>query len=215
MANTDLDTYISKLRASNHSDNDIKAQLIKVGWSEPEIQQALLPENSPMPDLPPPPVPRFSLWISFQYILLFVTLWVWSIALGGIWHYAIDKHIAELAANTSSDYLSSINEIFLQGYLAAIIVAYPFFAVFFIMLKKQIERYPGIRNIKTRKVLIYFTMIVNFIYMLTQLIKTVFNFLNATTSTRLLPHLFVNLIIPGLICAYLLREVQEDRKVLT
>ena len=60
--------------------------------------------------------------------------------------------------------MSVINSTLLQGYLAAIIVAYPFFIGLFISLDKQVEMNPGIRNIKTRKTLMYFTIIVNFIY---------------------------------------------------
>lgn len=214
MANPNLISYISKLRAMNVGDDKIKEQLIKSGWQEAEVQEALLPSpSSTQTILPPPPVPRFSMWISFQYILLFITLWIWSIALGSIWNYAIDKHIPDnLAKSLSYDYMSIVNGTLLQGYLAAIIVAYPFFIGLFISLDKQVEKNPGVRNIKTRKVLMYFTIIVNFLYMITMLITTVFGFLGATTSTRTIPHLLVNLIIPGSICMFLLQEVREDRK---
>lgn len=215
VSSIDLVAYISKLRASGIGDANIKAQLIKAGWLEAEIEKAQTSITAAVTNIPPPPVPHFSLWVSFQYVLLFVTLWIWSIALGGIWHYAINKHIPENVALSQYNYFSMFNNTLLQGYLAAIVVAYPFFVVFFIMLKNQIEKNPGIRNIKTRKVLIYLTMIANFIYMVTQLIKTVFGFLSANSSTRLFPHLLVNLIIPGLICLYLLIEVREDRKSLS
>lgn len=214
MVNPNLISYITKLRAMNVSDETIKEQLVKNGWQETEVQEALLPSpSSTQTILPPPPVPRFSMWISFQYVLLFITLWIWSIAMGSIWNYAIDKHIPDnLAKNLSYDYMSVINSTLLQGYLAAIVVTYPFFIGLFISLDKQVQMNPGVRNIKTRKILMYFTIIVNFLYMITMLITTVFGFLGATTSTRTVPHLFVNLIIPGSICMFLLQEVREDRK---
>jgi len=198
----------------NVSDETIKEQLVKNGWQIAEVQEALLPTSPSTPTiLPPPPVPRFNMWISFQYVLLFITLWIWSIAMGSIWNYAIDKHIPDnLAKSLSYDYMSVINSTFLQGYLAAIVVAYPFFIGLFISLDKQVEINPGVRNIKTRKILMYFTIVVNFLYMITMLITTVFGFLGATTSTRTIPHLLVNLLIPGSICMFLLQEVREDRK---
>ena len=99
----------------------------------------------------------------------------------------------------------------LQGYLAAILVSYPFFMVLFLAVKDQIEKNPAIRNVKTRKFLIYLTMVVNFIYMLSQLIATIYGYLGANASSRTIPHLIVNLVIPGIICLYLLKEVREDR----
>jgi len=214
MVNPNLTAYITKLRSMNVSDETIKEQLVKNGWQIAEVQEALLPTSpSTLTILPPPPVPRFNMWISFQYVLLFITLWIWSIAMGSIWNYAIDKHIPDnLAKSLSYDYMSVINSTFLQGYLAAIVVAYPFFIGLFISLDKQVEINPGVRNIKTRKILMYFTIVVNFLYMITMLIITVFGFLGATTSTRTIPHLLVNLLIPGSICMFLLQEVREDRK---
>jgi len=108
--------------------------------------------------------------------------------------------------------MSAFSSTLLQGYLAAIIVAYPFFIGLFISLDKQAEKNPEIHNIKTRKFLMYFTIVVNFLYMISTLITSVFGFLGATASTRTLPHLLVNLIIPGSICIYLLQAVREDRK---
>ena len=153
------------------------------------------------------------MWISFQYVLLFITLWIWSIALGGIWNYAITKYIPDAITKGSSYNFSAMRGvIFLPAYLAAIIVAYPFFVALFISLNKHVEVNPGVRNIKTRKFLMYFTMVVNFLYMISQLITTVIGFLSANISTSTIPHLIVNLLIPGSICLYLLREVKEDRK---
>lgn len=198
------------------SDEKIREQLIKSGWKDTEVREALLP-TTPSAEiiLPPPPVPRFGMWISFEYVLLFITLWIWSIAVGGIWNYAIDKHIPDTLAKSMSSYgySSMFNSTFLQGYLAAIIVAYPFFITLFFSLNKQVEINPEIRNIKTRKLLMYFTIVVNFLYMISMLITTVFGFLGATTSSRTIPHLLVSLLIQGSICAFLLHEVREDRKL--
>ncbi|MDZ7587284.1 MAG: DUF5671 domain-containing protein [Patescibacteria group bacterium] len=213
MPNSDLIDYIAKLRSTNVSDETIKAELIKNGWQESEIKTALAPASQTIQTiLPPPPIPRFSMWISFQYVLLFITLWIWSTSLGGIWHYAINKHISDNVMTSSYGYMRSINTTLLQGYLAAIIISYPFFVILFIALNNQMKLIPGIRNIKTRKFFIYLTLVANFLYMIAQLITTTVGFLGAMSSTRTLPHLLVNLIIPGTICFYLLKAVNEDRR---
>ena len=214
MVNSNLSAYIAKMRSMNVSDETIKEQLVKSGWQSAEVEEALSPvAQTPPTVLPPPPVPRFSMWINFQYVLLFITLWIWSIALGGIWNYAIDKHIPDkLATSLSYNYASMFSTTLLQGYLAAIIVTYPFFIGLYLSLDKQVEKNPEVRNIKTRKFLMYFTIVVNFLYMLLMLITSISAFLGATTSTRIIPHLIVNLLIPGLICLFLLQAVREDRK---
>lgn len=216
MINPNLATYIAKMRSMNVSDGVIREELVKNGWQSTEVDGALSPTTQTSPTIPPPPVPRYSMWINFQYILLFITLWIWSIALGSIWNYAIDKHIPDtLATSLSYNYANAYSSTLLQGYLAAIIVAYPFFIGLYLSLDKHVEKNPGIRNIKTRKFLMYFTIIINFLYMLSTLIVSVFGFLGATTSTRTIPHLIVNLLIPGLICLFLLQAVREDRKTTT
>lgn len=211
MSNPSVISYITQLRAANVSDTAIRDELLKSGWGKDEVDGALSPTlTAPSIHVPPPPVPRFSMWINFQYILLFVTLWIWTVALGGIWNYAIDKHIPDKLAQ--SGYFSSVYSTVLQGYLAAIIVAFPFFVILFLSLSKLLTVNPAIRNLKTRKFLMYFTVIVNFLYMLCQLIITVFGFLGANISTTAFPHLLVNLLIPGAVCTYLLIEVREDRR---
>lgn len=215
MTNPNLTTYISKLRSMNVSDEVIKEQLLKSGWQEAEVLEALAPITTTVQTvLPPPPVPRFSMWISFQYVLLFVTLWISSTSLGGVWNYAIDKYVPDALAQSTTgyDYSYLMGNMLLQGYLAALIIASPFFVTLFIYLNKQVQTNPGIRNIKTRKLLMYFTIVVNFLYMISMLISTVFGYLSATASMRTVPHLLVNLIIPGSICLFLLQEVSEDRK---
>lgn len=211
MINPALTEYISKLKEAKIHDSTIKENLIKSGWPESEIHAAFLPPAPSPVNIPVPPIPRYSMWISFEYVLLFITMWVWTAAMGGVWNYAINKYVPDELSNSFS--LTGLYGTYmLQGYLSAIIVAFPFFLLLFASLSKQTKENPGIKNIKTRKFLIYFTVVVNFLVMISHLISTVFGFLGATMSTRTVPHLLVSLIISGSICLILLQEVREDRK---
>ncbi len=210
MPNSDLMNYVQNLQKQGVADDTIRQELIKSGWSATDIDPVFLPVTN-VQILPPPPLPRFGMWVSFEYVLLFITLWIWSVALGGIFNFAIDKHIPDAVAGNPNYFSLYSSSMLLQGYLAAILVSYPFFMVLFLAVKDQIEKNPAIRNVKTRKFLIYLTMVVNFIYMLSQLIATIYGYLGANASSRTIPHLIVNLVIPGIICLYLLKEVREDR----
>ncbi len=214
MPNKDLENYITAARGKSISDQTLKEKLLKSGWPEQEITAALTPVKTDDLDLPPPPVPHFSLWVTFQYIILFITLYVSATSLGGILHHAVDNFIPD-SLNQSEEYGGLFfwyYDSLLKGYLAGILVTFPVFAFLFIRLRQQLIQQPGVRNLKARKDLIYVTLVVTFIIMISHLIGTVYGFLNGTATLRSLGHLGVNFLIAGSIFWYLLQEVKEDRK---
>lgn len=211
MEDTNLQKYITDLKSKNVPDDAIKAQLIKSGWSQQDVDRTFI-GNLPEAQLPPPPVPHFSMWITFEYILVFICMYVSFTALGGILHYAVDKNIPDSLDKTTYSYGYMLNDYLLQGYLASIIVTFPIFAILFIILRRQSIEKPAIKNIRSRKILIYFTLVVTFIYMIFHLITTVYQFLQGTSTSRSLLHLGVNLLVAGSIFIYLLFEVLGDRK---
>ncbi|MBI2595937.1 hypothetical protein HYW46_04355 [Candidatus Daviesbacteria bacterium] len=211
MANSELIKYITQARTQKVTDEQIKAHLIKSGWSEHDVNEALAP-STPGINLPPPPVPQFGMWVSFQYILLFICLYVSFTSLGGILHHAVDQLIKDSIDRTTLNYLSYADNWLLKGYIAGIIVTFPVFAALFLLLKHQLITKPGIRNLRARKVLIYLTLVGTFIIMISHLISTIYGFLGGTTSTRSFAHLGVTFLVAGSIFVYLLNEVREDRK---
>ncbi len=210
MPSQELEKYIAAAKEKNVSPEAIKAELIKHGWSEGEVNEALNPSTSV--GLPLPPVPRFGMWVSFQYIILFICLYVSATSLGGILHRAVDKFIKDDITKTSLGYSSYFSDYLLKGYIAGIIVTFPIFSILFILLKKQLVEKPAVRNLRARKVLFYITLIGTFIIMIGHLISTIYGFLEGNTTLRSLAHLGVTLIVAGSIFIYLLNEVREDRK---
>lgn len=206
MTNIELEKYISTARAQKASDEQILSELIKQGWPEEEVKQVLSPDRNV--GLPPPPVPHIGMWVTFQYIILFICLYASATSLGGILHFAVDKLLPDKAAPTEI----GRNALLLQGYLASIIVTYPIFAVLFVMLKKQTLEKPAVRNLKARKVLIYMTLVGTFLIMIIHLISTVYGFLSGRATFNSLAHLGVTFLVAGSIFAYLLSEVAIDRK---
>lgn len=211
MADTNLHKYISELKSKNIPDDSIKAQLIKSGWSTQDVDKAFM-SALPEAPLPPPPVPHFSMWITFQYILVFICMYVSFTALGGILHFAVDANIPDPLDASSYSYSRAFNSFLLPGYLASIIVTFPIFAILFIVLRRQMIEKPAVKNIRSRKILIYFTLVVTFIYMIFHLISTIYMFLMGSSTSRSLLHLLINLLIAGSIFTYLLFEVRGDRK---
>ena len=211
MPNPELEKYIASAREQKVPDDQIRSQLIKSGWPESDVGEALAPKPLSSVGLPPPPAPHFGMWVTFQYIILFISLYVSGTALGGILHNAVNRFISDPLDQTRY-YSSGVDDFMLRGYLAAIIVAFPIFAFLFVILKKQAIEKSGVRSLRARKILIYLTLVGTFVIMIGHLIGTVYGFLGGSVTTRSLAHLGVTFLVAGSIFFYLLNEVREDRK---
>src|SRR3989344_4998615 len=104
MPNPDLEKYINSAREQKIPDSEIREQLVKAGWSESDVTSALSPKSTSNINLPPPPVPQFGMWVTFQYILLFISLYVTATALSSILHYGVDDFIQDPIDKTSYGY---------------------------------------------------------------------------------------------------------------
>lgn len=210
MPNPDLEKYIATAREQKIPDETIKDQLIKSGWKEDQVSEALAPKASETPNLPAPPAPRLGMWVAFQYIILFITLYFSAISVAGILHIAVDRIFPD--ALSSSYFVDNFNEVMLRFYLAGLIVSFPIFAFLFVAAKRQIASQPIVRTLKVRKLLIYLTLLGTFLLLIGHLFFEVFGFLNGNSTMRSLGHLGVTLLVAGSIFVYLLLEVREDRR---
>src|SRR3989344_29011 len=113
MPNPDLEKYINSAREQKITDSEIREQLVKAGWSESDVTSALSPKSTSNINLPPPPVPQFGMWVTFQYILLFICLYVSATSLGGILHRVVDKYLPD-----NVDRIDYFGSYLLKGYLA-------------------------------------------------------------------------------------------------
>ncbi len=213
MLQSELSQFIIKLREQKIPDLQIKDSLIQGGWSEKDVDAALFSTGQTNFTVPIPPVPHFSMWISFQYILIFICLYVSATSFGGILHQVVDEYLPDALENTNYSYYSGVNDYLLKGYIAGIIVTYPLFVFLFIGLKKQLLKQPKVKSLKARKVLIYFTLVVTFLFMICHLIATLYSFLGGTVETRAFAHLGVTFFVAGSIFVYLINEVREDRSL--
>lgn len=208
MLNSELEKYIKLARSQNVPENQIKDTLIKSGWAETDINEALFPQSATT-NLPPPPVPHFGMWVTFKYIILFISLYITATSLGGILHNFVDQIIPDVITRYDDYDFSSPS---LTGYMAAIAVSFPIFVWLFISLSNEAFKRPAIKNIRARKLLIYFTLVVTFLFMIGHLIATIYSFLEGTLAARTIGHLVVTLVVAGSIFLYLLNEVRGDRK---
>lgn len=214
MINPELVKYVGTLREQNIPEEKIKAQLLNAGWSVQDIESVMVPGTST--PVPPPPVPRVEMWVGFLYIILFITLYVSATALASILKFLVDQVIPDVLSKRST--YSYIGSIFygpetIIYHLSAMIVTFPIFAFLFLFLKKQQHLNPAVRNLRSRKLLIYLTLVITFLIMIFDLISTVYGFLNGTVTGRSISHFAITMLVSGSIFGYYVWEVKEDRRI--
>lgn len=221
----DLLSYIQQLRAQNTSDQVIKQTLVAAGWNEVVVSEALSGKNPiPTPPPPPPPTnvvastkPQTGMWDAFEHILMFISLYSMAGAVSLLVHLYIDKWFPGVDTSYGSRYSlsgnSAANTVAIDFSIATLFVTYPLFAFFHLNLKQRTKKNPLIKFLRSRKFLIYSTLVVTFMIAIGNIIGAIFAMLSGNISTNFLMHLFATLVICGLIFAYYLLQVLEDRKL--
>lgn len=207
-----LEKYIATAREKKHSDDKIKSTLIGAGWPEEDVVKALTrPEIDPdLPPPPPPPQQHIGMWTGFLYILFFISLYVLATSIAGLFHDMIDKFIPDV--KNAETYYMSDNAGMIRGAVAAVIVSYPIFTILALVLKKQLKKKPAVSNLRSRKLLIYITLIGTFLIMLGHVIFIIYSFLDGKLTSNAIGHLAVTFLIAGSIFGYFISEVKHDRK---
>jgi len=228
MINHELVDYIQKAREKNIGIDSIIFSLKKAGWSEDVIKES---NDAASLVVPTPPIPQpvqqkthiesthhITMWDSFEHILLFISLYVTAISFALILHYFVDKYLPRsndlYSTGTYSmyNYPNSWQDNLLRGYLSALIVSFPIFTFLFIRITGSTIKFPYLRMLKSRIVLIYITLTLTFIIMLANIISIVNGLLNGNTTLNFIAHFLVTIGVSGSIFGYYLRQVKGDRK---
>lgn len=208
-----LKKYIAAARAKKLSTEEIKASLLDAGWREEQFRSAFSNPKSNLLVPPPPPqtsqVAHIGMWVGFLYIIFFISLYVLATSVSWLLHIAIDKTITN-PANGYTFFSSHTSEI--RNLIASIIVSYPMFLTLALVLRKQTVKQPAIKSIRSRKILIYITLIGAFLIMLWHIIQTITAFLAGIITTEALLHIGVTFLIAGAIFWYFIDDVKTDRK---
>ena len=217
----ELKDYITKAREKKLTNEQIKTNLLTAGWQEEQITDALS-QNADLPVPPAPPsVAHVGMWTGFLYILFFISLYVLTTAIGGMLNLWVDKAIPTVLDSSNyrsaPDFFSFLVGAYdtpavIRGYIAAIIVSFPLFMTLAFTLKNQLATQPYVRNLRSRKLLIYVTLIGTFLILLGDVITTCYELLAGTVTSNGLGHLGVTVLLAGAIFAYFMGEVKNDRK---
>lgn len=217
MANSSILAYIKQARSLNQTYDEIAENLKRTGWSHDEISQAFSEVSdtiTPKPILPPPPqkTANSGMWMAFEHILLFISLYVMATSIALALHTFIDKWVLGVPTGGYSNTWGSWNKTLLRGYLSSLIVSYPLFSFLFLRITRKLILDSHLRSLRSRKILIYMTLIGTFIFLIYSIISTIYNLLGGNITTNFVLHFLVTGGISGIIFTYYLNEVKEDRK---
>lgn len=222
MSTPNLKEYIDKKRTAGLKDDEIKSKLLAVGWSEKTVIEALNEGE----DIPLPPQKtqtdidiKTNFWDIFEHVILFISLYVFTFALGQLIHNFINNYLPSTTYNDYYSYRGGYNRDvwdneLVTGYAAALIVSFPVFYFLFRRITARTLKNPDLRRVKVRKLLIYLTLVGTFIILTYKAIATVYTLLNGNITINFLLHFLVTVGISGAIFAYYFNEVKEDRNAL-
>lgn len=206
--------YIAAAREKNLSDDEIKNQLLDAGWPPNAVNGAFSLHNLTQENLVPPPVPFNGMWSGFLYILFFIALYVLLCSLAGVFHLWIDTKTPNLTIldNPYLSYIQIDSSTLMRGYIASILISYPIFAMVGFSLKKHLIMNHRVVNIRSRKILLYITLLGSFIIILWNIIGAIFGILSGGVLSNIFENLCVTLLIAGSFFGYFITEVKNDRK---
>ena len=223
MPDPNLTSYIQKARQQKQSDKTISDNLIKSGWKREDVKLAISESKKSTPPPPPPQntgqlISHYGMYDTFAHIILFISLYILAFSIKNSLFIFIDYWLPGAssqinASERNTSIFENLEKILLRIYMAAIIVSYPIFSFVFLRLTKRTILNPGLRNLKSRKVLIYLTLILTFMMILWSFQVTIFALISGGIELNTILWFTTGLIINGSIFAYYLFQIKEDRKV--
>ncbi|MEM7795596.1 MAG: DUF5671 domain-containing protein [Cyanobacteria bacterium P01_C01_bin.118] len=204
---SELVTFIAAARSQGAADDFICTLLRSFGWPQREIERAYFVVYEELVGLPIP-TPRGgqgeSARDAFVYLLSFVTLGIWTQALGEIGFILVDHMIPDPLSRTYGD--SSFQIAFC---LARLLVAYPVYLLLMRKILKELSVYREKTYSGVRKWLTYIALLIVALVGIGTLMAFLTSFLRGELTPRFLLKVLVILMIDGSVLTYYYQWVQR------
>ena len=204
---SDLVNFIAAARSQGASDEFISTLLRSFGWPQREIERAyfvVYEELVSMPIPSPHGGQGESARDTFVYLLSFVTLAMWTQALGEIGFILIDHKIPDPLSDSSGS--SSFQIAFC---LARLLVAYPVYLLLMRKILKDLSIYREKTYSGVRKWLTYTALLIVVLMGIGTLIVFLTSFLRGELTLRFLLKVLIILVIDGGVLTYYYQWVQH------
>jgi hypothetical protein len=201
-----LTSFIEAARAKGGSDAFIYQLLRSRGWSQQDVESAFVQVYESLTGLPVPMQSgraSGSAREAFLYLLLFLTLGIWSQALGHIGFIFVDELFPDPLNKTYG------NEYYgLASSLARLIVVFPIYLLLMRLLSKDLATHPDKYQSGVRKWLTYLVLLVAALTAIIDLVVFLTSLLRGELTPRFIYKVIIVLIIAGGIFWYYLTWLQ-------
>jgi hypothetical protein len=116
---------------------------------------------------------------AFYYLLNFITLGFWTVALGQIWYTLIERRFPDALDSTYTGGMDGIT-----GQLAIVIVTFPAFLAVHFLIRAQLRRRPDLYYSPVRRWLTYIALVFAAIVLVMDAVWFVTSFLQGQLSVR-------------------------------
>ena len=204
---SELANFIAAARSKGASDLFIRDLLRGFGWPQREIERAYFVVYE---DLVGMPIPSphggqgESAKDAFVYLLSFVTLRMWTQALGEIGFILVDHLIPDTLSRSSGD--SSFQIAFC---LARLLVAYPVYLLLMGIILRELSAYREKTYSGVRKWLTYIALLVVALVGIGTLMAFLTSFLRGELTPRFLLKVLIILLIDGGVLTYYYQWIQR------
>lgn len=197
---------------------------LKQGLKKTELKQALRDANWPTEDIEsalgyyadidfPIPVPKRKPYLSareaFYYLVMFLTLYIFTFSLGSILFQFVNQWLPDVIGNPY--YTDSTTQI-IRSATAALITTFPIFLFMNGLLERGIAKDPEKRSSKIRKWLTYLTLFIAAGILIGDFITLLNGLLGGELTLRFILKAAVVFLIAGSIFGYYLWNLRQDEK---
>jgi predicted cation transporter len=203
----DLAAFLREAKQKGLSDEILVALLRQNGWSERRIFRAY---SSFYADLLGTPIPvrgqaSENARDAFLYLLNFITLGFWTVALGRVF-YTLIAHWFPDPTQPFLYYRSLRDEIAWQ--VAIVIVAFPVFAFVHTVIGRELQTRPDLYQSGVRKWLTYLALVIAAIVVLTDAAWFIQALITGELTLRFVLDSLVLLVLGGGVLAYYLSTIE-------
>ena len=204
-SDAELAAFLRVAKEQGISDEFVVALLRQNGWPERRIYRAY---SAFYADRLGTPLPSRQHAVenardAFYYLLNFITLGFWTVALGQIFY----RLIAYRLPDTTSPYYGSLRDD-LAWQAATVIVAFPVFLYVHSLIQRELRSRPDLYDSGIRRWLTYLTLVVAAIILLTDAAWVIQALIRGELTLRFILDSLVLLVLGGGVFVYYLRTME-------
>jgi Domain of unknown function (DUF5671) len=202
----DLDAFVRTAKGGGVPDDALVPLLKQNGWSQRRIYRSLSAWYGTSLGVTPPSrsAGDDGARDAFYYLLNFITLGMWTVAVGQIFYVLIQHAFPDYSYQTQTLYVQDV-----AWQLATIIVVFPVFVFIHRSIKVQLQRRPDRADSGVRLWLTYVTLVIAAVVVLGDGIWFLNGFLRGELTVRFVLDSLVLLTLGGGVFAYYITTIRR------